>query len=195
MAGTLLVVSTPIGNLEDITLRAFRILREADLIAAEDTRRTGRLLQHYEHRDTDVSLHEHNEREKSSALLGPSAQAAMRSAWFPMQEAGHSDPGLTWSGSAVFSGSRAISARGLSPNGGDGWSGAPMTASQHSRAFPRREAASERRGSGTQVACPGRSSCLKRLTGIRRDARRRAKRSWASGPSSSAQELTKLHES
>src|ERR671921_2282949 len=57
----LAVVPTPIGNLEDITLRALRYLREADLVACEDTRRTGRLLAHYEIKKDLVAYHEHNE--------------------------------------------------------------------------------------------------------------------------------------
>jgi 16S rRNA (cytidine1402-2'-O)-methyltransferase len=69
MAGRLLIVATPIGNLEDITLRALRVLREADLIAAEDTRRTSRLLQHYSISTPTTSLHEHNERQKLPMLL------------------------------------------------------------------------------------------------------------------------------
>ena len=58
---TLAVVPTPIGNLEDITLRALRYLREADLVACEDTRRTGRLLAHYDIKKPLLAYHEHNE--------------------------------------------------------------------------------------------------------------------------------------
>jgi 16S rRNA (cytidine1402-2'-O)-methyltransferase len=57
----LVVVPTPIGNLEDITLRALRTLREANLVACEDTRRTGRLLAHYDIKKDLVAYHEHNE--------------------------------------------------------------------------------------------------------------------------------------
>ena len=57
----LIIVPTPIGNLEDITLRALRALREADLVACEDTRRTGRLLAHYEIKQNLIAYHEHNE--------------------------------------------------------------------------------------------------------------------------------------
>jgi 16S rRNA (cytidine1402-2'-O)-methyltransferase len=67
--GTLYVVSTPIGNLEDITLRALRILGAVDLIAAEDTRTTRRLLQHYDIVTPSVSSHSHNERRRAAELL------------------------------------------------------------------------------------------------------------------------------
>jgi 16S rRNA (cytidine1402-2'-O)-methyltransferase len=67
--GCLYIVGTPIGNLEDITLRALRILKEADLIACEDTRHTQKLLNHYDIRKTLVSYHEHNEMTRSSELL------------------------------------------------------------------------------------------------------------------------------
>ncbi len=69
MSGILYVVATPIGNLEDVTLRALRILREVSLIAAEDTRRTNRLLQHYSISTPTTSLHEHNERRQTPALI------------------------------------------------------------------------------------------------------------------------------
>src|SRR3954466_6829815 len=69
MAGILYVVATPIGNLEDVTLRALRVLREVSLIAAEDTRRTARLLQHYSISTRTTSLHEHNERSRTPALI------------------------------------------------------------------------------------------------------------------------------
>src|SRR6266487_4165061 len=69
MPGTLFVVATPIGNLEDITLRALRVLREVALIAAEDTRRTSHLLARHAIVTPTTSLHEHNERRKSPSLI------------------------------------------------------------------------------------------------------------------------------
>ncbi len=69
MPGTLYLVATPIGNLEDITFRAVRILKEVRLIAAEDTRRTAKLLRHYEIATPATSLHDHNERRRTPGLV------------------------------------------------------------------------------------------------------------------------------
>jgi 16S rRNA (cytidine1402-2'-O)-methyltransferase len=69
MAGTLFVVATPIGNLEDITFRALRVLREVAVVAAEDTRRTGQLLRHFGIATRLVSLHSHNEGLKAEGLV------------------------------------------------------------------------------------------------------------------------------
>ncbi len=67
--GKLFVVATPIGNLEDITFRAIRTLKEADLIACEDTRRTQGLLEHYAIRTNMISYHEHNEMTRAPELI------------------------------------------------------------------------------------------------------------------------------
>jgi len=69
MAGSLYIVATPIGNLEDITQRALRVLGEVDLVACEDTRHTRKLLNHYSLNTKTVSYHEHNERERAAELL------------------------------------------------------------------------------------------------------------------------------
>jgi len=68
MAGVLYIVATPIGNLEDITLRALRVLREADVIACEDTRHTRKLLDHFGIEKPTVSYHEHNEAARAAEL-------------------------------------------------------------------------------------------------------------------------------
>ncbi len=67
--GTLYIVATPIGNLEDVTLRALRVLREADWVLAEDTRRTRILLEHFEIRQKTTSLHAHNETSRTQHIL------------------------------------------------------------------------------------------------------------------------------
>ena len=69
MPGTLYLVATPIGNLEDLTHRATRILREVSLIACEDTRHTRKLLNHYGIKTKTVSYHEHNERDQAAKLI------------------------------------------------------------------------------------------------------------------------------
>jgi 16S rRNA (cytidine1402-2'-O)-methyltransferase len=94
MSGTLYVVATPIGNLEDITLRALRVLREVDVIAAEDTRRTARLLGHHAITSRTISFHEHNTRSRVPQLIsrleGGESVAIVTDAGTP----GVSDPGL-----------------------------------------------------------------------------------------------------
>src|SRR6202007_787939 len=74
--GTLYLVATPIGNLEDITLRALRILKKVDQIACEDTRHTLKLLNHFEIHKPLVSYHEHNEITRAPALVLAMEQGA-----------------------------------------------------------------------------------------------------------------------
>ena len=68
MPGTLFIVGTPIGNLEDITQRALRVLSEVDIVACEDTRHTERLLNHFGIKTKTISYHEHNERARAEQL-------------------------------------------------------------------------------------------------------------------------------
>jgi 16S rRNA (cytidine1402-2'-O)-methyltransferase len=69
MPGTLYVVSTPIGNLEDMTHRAVRVLGEVDVVACEDTRHTRKLLNHYGIKTKAISYHQHNEQERAAELI------------------------------------------------------------------------------------------------------------------------------
>ncbi len=91
----LYLVATPIGNLADISLRALETLRSVDLIAAEDTRKTGRLLRHYDIDTPQISYHEHNERRAVerivAALRSGSSAAVVTNAGTP----GISDPGFS----------------------------------------------------------------------------------------------------
>jgi len=130
MPGTLYVVATPIGNLEDVTLRALRILREASVIAAEDTRRTSRLLQHYSISTPTTSLHAHNEEAKTPRLIerlrAGESVALVSDAGTPVV----SDPGERLVAAAHAAGVRvepipgpsaAIAAVSASGMGGDGF--------------------------------------------------------------------------
>jgi len=93
MSGTLYIVATPIGNLEDITLRAIRILRSVDLVAAEDTRRTKHLLSHYGISTYASSFHAHNVRTRLPQLLKRLQDGASIAVVSDAGTPGISDPG------------------------------------------------------------------------------------------------------
>ncbi len=94
MAGTLYLVATPIGNLEDISRRALRVLSEVDLIACEDTRHTKKLLDHFGIRTKTISYHEHNERERASELIERLEAGANVAVVTDAGTPGISDPGF-----------------------------------------------------------------------------------------------------
>ncbi len=108
MAGTLYLVATPIGNLEDITHRALRVLSEVDIVACEDTRHTRVLLNHYQIKTKTISYHEHNERERAE-YLGEMLEAGRSVA--VVSDAGTpgiSDPGFRLVNDAVRRGARVV---------------------------------------------------------------------------------------
>jgi 16S rRNA (cytidine1402-2'-O)-methyltransferase len=106
--GTLYLVSTPIGNLEDVTRRALRVLTEADLIACEDTRHTRKLLDHYGIKTKTISYHEHNERERADELA---ARLAAGESIALVSDAGTpniSDPGFRLVRAAITCGASVV---------------------------------------------------------------------------------------
>ena len=94
MSGTLFVVATPIGNLEDVTLRALRVLQSADLIAAEDTRRTARLLAHHGITTPTLSFHQHNTRSRLPQLISRLQRGESIALVTDAGTPGVSDPGV-----------------------------------------------------------------------------------------------------
>jgi 16S rRNA (cytidine1402-2'-O)-methyltransferase len=107
-AGTLYLVSTPIGNLEDVTRRALRVLAEVQLVACEDTRRTRTLLDHYQIRTKTVSYHEHNERERAEELCRKIASGLSVALVSDAGTPAVSDPGFRLVRAAVARGLRVV---------------------------------------------------------------------------------------
>lgn len=104
MPGTLFVVATPIGNLEDITLRALRVLREADIIAAEDTRRTAKLLSAHAISTPMLSFHEHNTHTRLPQILARLERGENVALVTDAGTPGVSDPGVELVAAAVEQG-------------------------------------------------------------------------------------------
>ncbi len=104
LAPGLYLVATPIGNLEDITLRALRILRSADRIACEDTRQTQKLLNHFEIRTPTVSYHMHNEGSRSEELVEALKQGARIAVVSDAGTPGIADPGTQIAAAAIAAG-------------------------------------------------------------------------------------------
>jgi 16S rRNA (cytidine1402-2'-O)-methyltransferase len=104
LAPGLYLVATPIGNLEDITLRALRILRTADRIACEDTRQTQKLLNHFEIRTPTVSYHMHNEGPRTEELLAELKQGARIAIVSDAGTPGIADPGGQIASAAIAAG-------------------------------------------------------------------------------------------
>jgi 16S rRNA (cytidine1402-2'-O)-methyltransferase len=191
--GKLSLVATPIGNLEDVTARALRVLREADLVAAEDTRHTRRFLQHFGIPAQVVSLHEHNERARAASLVErvQSGQdvALVTDAGSP----GIADPGYPVVRAAVTAGVRVESVPGPSAViAALQVSGLPTDAFLFAGFLPPKGAArrrrleelAERRETVVVFESPHRiEACLTDLEAV-----------WGGRPIALVRELTKLHE-
>jgi 16S rRNA (cytidine1402-2'-O)-methyltransferase len=114
LAPGLYLVATPIGNLEDITLRALRVLRSVDRIACEDTRQTRKLLDRYGIETPTISSHEHNEAERSRQLIEELKNGARIAVVSDAGTPGISDPGMIVAAAAVAAGVAVVPIPGAS---------------------------------------------------------------------------------
>ena len=194
MTGRLLLVATPIGNLDDLTPRAKAAFAEADLIACEDTRRTGLLLHNLGIKKPLLSLHEHNERARTSSVLAAldagQTVAVASDAGTPLL----SDPGYVVTRAAIAGGHRveaipgasaplvALLVSGLPPHPFT-FAGFPPPKSGKRRAFFRRFAEPRPHADRLRVTAPNRG-----------EPRRRRSPSSATATAALASELTKMNE-
>lgn len=191
--GTLVLVATPIGNLEDVSARALRVLREADLVAAEDTRHTRKLLSHYGIPAQVVSLHEHNERARAASLIERVLDGQVVALVTDAGSPGIADPGYPVVRAAVAAGVRVESIPGPSAViTALQVSGLPTDAFLFAGFLPPKGAARRRRLEELSAQretvvvfeSPHRiDKCLEDLEAV-----------WGERPIALARELTKLHE-
>ena len=191
--GTLVLVATPIGNLEDVSARALRVLREADLVAAEDTRHTRKLLSHYGIPAQIVSLHEHNERARAASLIERVLDGQVVALVTDAGSPGIADPGYPVVRAAVAAGVRVESIPGPSAViTALQVSGLPTDAFLFAGFLPPKGAARRRRLEELSAQretvvvfeSPHRiDKCLEDLEAV-----------WGERPIALARELTKLHE-
>jgi len=189
----LFLVATPIGNLEDVSARALRVLREVDVVAAEDTRHTRRLLQHFGIPARVVSLHEHNERARATSLVERVRSGESIALVTDAGSPGIADPGFPLVRAAVAEGVRVESIPGPSAViAALQVSGLPTDAFLFAGFLPPRSAARRRRleelsGLRETVVVfetPHRiEGCLADLEVV-----------WAERPIALVRELTKVHE-
>ena len=191
--GTLYLVATPIGNLEDITQRALRILSEVALVAAEDTRHTRRLLDHFGISAKVVSLFEHNERARTPGLIARLAAGESVAIVTDAGSPGIADPGYPVVRAAVESGLRVVSVPGpsaviaaLQSSGlaTDAFTFAGFLPVKRGARRRRLEELSERRETVVCFESPHRiEACLEDLEAV-----------WGERPVALARELTKTFE-
>ena len=191
--GTLFLVATPIGNLEDITARALRILREVDLVAAEDTRHSRRLLDHFGISAKLVSLFEHNERSRISGIVQRLKNGECVAVVTDAGSPGIADPGFPLVRAAVAEGLRVESIPGpsavlvaLQVSGlpTDSFTFVGFLPVKHGARRRLLEEYAERRETIVAFESPHRiARCLEDLEAV-----------WQERPIALARELTKMHE-
>ena len=190
--GTLYLVATPIGNLEDITARALRILREVSLVAAEDTRVTAKLLTHYDIHTRKISYFEHNKLSRLEQILSELADgdvALVSDAGTP----GLNDPGYELVRAALRAGHKVSAVPGpASPVAALVASGLPTDAFVYLGYVPRKS--SERRASFGRVADLPYTLIFLELPHRLADTLQDMQAAFGDRPAAVARELTKLHE-